>query len=156
MKGNHMPIYKGMPTQIADRFRSGEVDAYGNPPEQSISDGSAPCRCCLKLIPAGEEMLILAYRPFKNLHAYAETGPVFLCAKSCRPTDIGFPEIVVSPEYLLRAYSKNEKIIYGTGKITKSSNIEKYASELLTRKNVAFVDLRSAQNNCWQARILSG
>jgi hypothetical protein len=54
---------------------------------------------------------------------------------------------------LLKAYSVDERIIYGTGQITARSGIEGYARSLLARDDVAFVDIRSAKNNCWQVRI---
>jgi len=149
-----MPIFQGMPKEIADKYRTGAPDAYGNKAEQMVSDGDAPCRCCLRIIPKGKEMLVFAYRPFKKVQPYAETGPVFLCAIECHAGDNEeTPEILTSPSYLLKGYSSNERIIYGTGKITATDEIESYADELLKRADVAFVDLRSASNNCWQARL---
>lgn len=151
-----MPIFNGMPVKIADEYRAGSPDAYGNPPERAISDGDAPCRCCLRGIPEGEEMLVLAYCPFNKLQPYAETGPVFLCAKTCRPIyKSKHPDILTSSEYLLKGYSSDERIIYGTGQITTVDEIENYADMLLERADVYFVDLRSAKNNCWQARLTS-
>lgn len=148
-----MPTYRGMPVAQAEAYRAGSADAYGNPPERKLSEGGAPCRCCLEMIPEGEEMLVLAYRPFDGLQPYAETGPIFLCAESCAPKGTGLPDVVVSPDYLLKAYSADQRIIYGTGRITPRDEIDAYAGSLLDREDVAFVDLRSARNNCWQARI---
>lgn len=149
-----MPKFNGMPVAIADGLRSGSLDAYGNIPERKVSDGSAPCRCCLNLIAEGDTMLVLAYRPFSALQPYAETGPVFLCADTCRPSfDDETPACLVSSEYLLKGYSSDERIVYGTGQITALNNIRDYADQILAREDVAFVDLRSAKNNCWQARL---
>ena len=33
------------------------------------------------------------------------------------------PEVVVSPEYLLKGYSSDERIVYGTGQITPKADI---------------------------------
>ncbi len=148
-----MPKFIGMPAAIADQYRAGMADAYGNPPEHQTSDGAAPCRCCLRMIAQGEPMLVLAYRPFEAVHAYAETGPIFLCADQCAPTGTALPEAVVSPDYLLKAYSADERIIYGTGQITPRGDVESYAALLLARDDVVFVDIRSARNNCWQVRV---
>lgn len=140
-----------------DGLRAGGPDAYGNPAELAISNGQGnPCRCCLKTIPAGEEMLICAARPFKGLHAYAETGPIFLCAKACTPhTGTAKPPILdASPEFLVKSYSRDDRIIYGTGKITLSDHIAQYATDLLARGDVAYVDVRSARNNCFLTRIV--
>ncbi len=149
-----MPAYSGMPPAEADDFRRGKADANGQPPEKGISDGTAPCRCCLSLIEDGKPMLVLGYRPFETLHPYAETGPVFICDQTCRPpSDAEFPAVLVSPDYLLKAYSSDERIIYGTGQITPLAEVASYADALLARDDVAFVDLRSARNNCWQVRM---
>ena len=80
-------------------------------------------------------------------------GPVFVCADECAPEGSGEPPIIVSPDYLLKAYSTDQRIIYGTGRITPKAEISTYADTLLARDDVAFVDLRSARNNCWQARL---
>ena len=125
-----MPIFQGMPKETADKYRTGAPDAYGNKAEQMVSDGDAPCRCCLRVIPKRKKMIVLAYRPFNSLQPYAETGPVFLCATACQPEDYeGAPEILTSPDYLLKGYSSDERIIYGTGKITATNEIESYADE---------------------------
>lgn len=147
--------FHGLPQATADALRVGGQDAYGMPAEQSVSNGAGnPCRCCLKFIPKDAPMLICAHKPFGANQPYAETGPIFLCADACRAKDIAFPEVLHgSPDYLLKAYSHDERIIYGTGQITPSAEIEGYAETLLTRAEVAFVDVRSARNNCWQARI---
>ncbi|SCZ72882.1 Protein of unknown function [Epibacterium ulvae] len=78
-----MPCFSGMSQEDTDAFRQGGVDAYGNSPERMKSDGTTPCRCCLKLIEAGSVRLVLAYLPFGELQRDAETGPIFLCGNDC-------------------------------------------------------------------------
>lgn len=138
-------------------LRQGGPDAYGMPAERVVSDGAGnPCRSCLHDVPKGAEMLICAAMPFPAKQPYAETGPIFLCADACTPWDgQGVPPVLTtSPDYLLKAYSADHRIIYGTGKITLSEEIAGYAEELLARDGVAFVDVRSARNNCFQTRIV--
>ena len=137
-------------------LRAGAADVYGNPAEHATSDGKGkPCRCCLAQVPDGAEMLIAAARPFPTLHAYAETGPIFLCAEACAPYDgAGLPPILrSSPTYLLKAYDADHRIIYGTGQITPQADLESYAAHLLAMDGTAFVDVRSATNNCFLTRI---
>lgn len=150
---------KGMPTELARHYQSGGLDAYGLPPERALSDGQGnPCRHCLQPIAEGKDYLILAYRPFGALQPYAETGPVFLCADQCEPwLGDGLPPAQrLSPDYLLKAYDARERIIYGTGRIVPQAEVLDYAAALLDRPEARFVDLRSARNNCWQARITRG
>ncbi|MBU2980395.1 DUF1203 domain-containing protein [Lentibacter algarum] len=150
-----MTTYAGMPQAEADALRAGGPDAYGTPAERSISSGAGnPCRCCLQNVPEGAEMLICAHKPFTANQPYAETGPIFLCADHCEVKGTFLPPVLTtSPDYLLKAYSHDERIIYGTGQITAKSELESYASSLLARDDVAFVDVRSSRNNCWQVRI---
>lgn len=140
------------------QLRAGGLDANGQVAERSVSDGGGnPCRSCLNDVPKGAEMLICAARPFPTLQPYAETGPIFLCADDCEAwSGQGVPPILeTSPDYLLKAYSADNRIIYGTGKITVAAALAGYASELLARDGVAFVDVRSARNNCFQTRIVA-
>ena len=147
-----------LPGDTVNALRNGGPDAYGCPPEKAVSDGDGnPCRHCLDFIPKGAEMLILAYRPFDALQPYAETGPIFLCAHDCRPwTGTGIPPMLDSPDYLLKAYTADQRIRYGTGKIVPKDEIAAYAAQLLARDEISFVDVRSARNNCFQTRIVRG
>ncbi|MFE3839052.1 DUF1203 domain-containing protein [Pseudogemmobacter sonorensis] len=144
-----------LPTDKVDALRRGGTDAHGLPPERTLSDGSDnPCRHCLDFIPEGAGMLVLAWRPFTRIHPYAETGPIFLCAQDCPAWHgAGRPPILSSPDYLLKGYTADERIRYGSGKIVANAGIEAYAAELLADDEIAFVDVRSARNNCFQLRI---
>lgn len=136
--------------------RAGGPDAYGLPAERTISDGVRnPCRSCLHDVPEGAKMLILAARPFPDPQPYAETGPIFLCADDCVPwSGMNLPPILTtSPDFLLKGYSHDHRIIYGTGKVVAQSDLESYAGGLLAREDVAYVDVRSSRNNCFQTRI---
>lgn len=148
--------YHPMPTATVQALRRGELDAYGNPPERSLSDGAGnPCRHCLDFVPKGAAMLILAHRPFDGLHPYAETGPIFLCAADCVAwSGEGVPPILTSsPDYLLKGYTADQRIRYGTGKVVPRDALADYAADLLGRADISFVDVRSARNNCFQLRI---
>jgi hypothetical protein len=154
-----MPIaFIPMPTEIARRYQAGGPDANGQPPERAISDGpGTPCRHCLKNIPKGAGMLILAHRPFPAPQPYAELGPIFLCAdpETCiapEPSD-ALPEVLASPEYILRGYSAQDRIVYGTGAVVPTARIAAEAEARLADPRVAYVHVRSARNNCYQVRI---
>lgn len=146
-----------LPTDEVRAYQSGQPDAYGNPPERTISTGTGnPCRHCLRNIPEGDEMLILAHRPFAGTHPYAETGPIFLCAELCaRHEDSGdLPEILTSaPDYLIKGYGADDRIVYGTGAVTSASDIARAAAGIFARPDVAYIHVRSSRNNCYQARI---
>ena len=149
-------IFSGMSTQEANAYRTGALDAYGNPPEQGTSSGNGvPCRHCMKTVPKGEAFLVLAYRPFDGLHPYAETGPVFICKYACAaPDGFDMPDVLtISPQYLIKGYTADQRIKYGTGAIIAEAKTADRLDELFSDTELAFVDIRSAKNNCWLARV---
>lgn len=147
-----------IPTEIARALQAGGFDSYGLLPERRVSDGGGnPCRHCLRMIPEGAGMLVLAHRPFGSLQPYAETGPIFLCADPCDAGGgVEVPEILASPDYIVRGYGPDERIVYGTGGVVQTGDIPARAEVLLARSDVAFVHVRSARNNCFQLRVERG
>ncbi|WP_299701310.1 DUF1203 domain-containing protein [uncultured Tateyamaria sp.] len=151
-----MPRFTALPTDLVQTYRAGGPDAFGNPPERKISDGGAnPCRHCLRNIPAGSEMLVLAHKPFDGTHPYAEVGPIFLCADECaRGGGADLPDILTtSPDYLIKGYSADDRIVYGTGTITPTPDIQTRVAAIFADPDVAYIHVRSARNNCYQTRI---
>jgi len=152
--------FVAMPTDIAHAYQSGQPDAYGRTPERRVSDGDGvPCRHCLTDVAAGEEYLVLAYRPFPDLQPYAETGPIFLHAAQCarHPEAAETPELFSrSKRLLMRGYGADDRILYGTGQVVATEDVAETAADLLDREEVAYVHLRSASNNCYQCRIDRG
>lgn len=144
-----------IPTGTVRAYQSGAPDANGQTPERHVSDGGGnPCRHCLRMIPKGAGMLVLAHRPFPAPQPYAEVGPIFLCAETCAPgAGRVLPEMLSSPDYILRGYGADERIVYGTGAVTPTARIAARAADLLADPRVAYVHVRSARNNCFQVRV---
>ncbi|MDQ0561472.1 hypothetical protein QO004_003266 [Rhizobium mesoamericanum] len=145
-----------MPAADAENLWNGGRDAYGFLPETMVSDGPGhPCRHCLKNIDAGEELLVFAYRPFPELQPYAETGPIFLHKQPCEryAAEEVLPPVLTSPDFIVRGYNTENRIVYGTGAVTPTPDIRSYATQLLDRPDIAYVHVRSARNNCYQCRI---
>ena len=147
--------YAALPTEIARHYQMGGSDANGQVPERVVAEGTGnPCRHCLKMVPEGAGMLILAHRPFPVPQPYAELGPIFLCAEPCaQGGGAEMPEILASPEYIVRGYGADDRIVYGTGGVVATGAIPKRAGELLDDPRVAYLHVRSARNNCYQLRI---
>jgi len=150
--------FEPMDTATADHLRSGGLDSNGNLPERKISDGiGVPCRCCMKIVDKGEPYLVAAWRPFTKTHAYAETGPVFLHAESCaaEPVQLGeLPAFLQSPDYILRGYDSDERIVYGTAGVIKLEAMTARIEELLCEPAVKAVHIRSSRNNCYHYRAV--
>lgn len=151
-----MPKFTALATDIVRKLQSGAPDANGQPAERKVSDGAGnPCRHCLRDIPEGHEMLILAHRPFESVQPYSEVGPIFLCADPCqRAEDTNtLPEILTSsPDYLIKGYGSDERIVYGTGAVVAQKALSQRIDSVLKDPRVRFVHVRSARNNCYQAR----
>jgi hypothetical protein len=147
--------FLAIPTDVVRAYQAGGRDANGQGPERKVSDGGGnPCRHCLKMIPEGSGMLVLAHRPFPAPQPYAEVGPIFLCADAC---DAGggeaLPEMLASSDYIVRGYGMDDRIVYGTGGVVATRAIPARAGELFADPRVAYVHVRSARNNCYQCRI---
>ncbi|MGV8985587.1 MAG: DUF1203 domain-containing protein [Cypionkella sp.] len=142
-------------TETARHYQMGGPDANGQVPERTISDGEGnPCRHCLRMIPQGAGMLILAHRPFPAPQPYAEVGPIFLCAEPCEAgggTDL--PAILTSATYIVRGYGPDDRIVYGTGAVVATGALTSEAEARLSDPRIAYVHVRSARNNCFQVRI---
>ncbi|WP_371225470.1 DUF1203 domain-containing protein [Roseovarius sp. 2305UL8-3] len=148
--------FHGLPTAEVQAAKKNGLDAYGGAIETHVSKGAAyPCRHCLGETLEGEDYLILAWRPFETTNAYAETGPIFLCAAECKAATPSstVPDILRAPRYLVRGYSTDERIVYGTGEVVPTADIPEFAETLLNDPQIAFVDVRSASNNCFQCRV---
>lgn len=151
--------FEPMDETTAALFRNGGADANGNAPERHTSNGSGvPCRRCMNLVGKDEPYLIAAWRPFAASHAYAETGPVFLHAEACAPDPIGpdeLPAFLASPDYILRGYDADERIVYGTGGVISRDAIPARILDLLNQPAVKAVHIRSSRNNCYHCKAVA-
>ncbi len=147
--------YVAIGTDLVRHYQAGGADANGQVPERKVSDGDGkPCRHCLKMIPKGAGMLVLAHRPFPAPQPYAEIGPIFLCADACEGGGgRALPDVLDSPDYIVRGYGRDDRIVYGSGGVIATEAIPARAGELFCDSRVAYLHVRSARNNCYQCRI---
>jgi Protein of unknown function (DUF1203). len=153
------PVFIPLPAAVAAHYRAGGADAYGLRPERRVvQGGGVPCRATLRLLPEGAPYLIVAHRPFEGLNPYTETGPIFLSADegagAAPSTEL--PPFLASPAYILRGYSADERIIYGTGQVVPTDDLIAASALLLDRHEVAFLHIRSSTNNCFHCRVERG
>ncbi|WP_394689249.1 DUF1203 domain-containing protein [Hoeflea sp.] len=148
--------FEPMDLVTATHLRNAGLDSNGNPPEQQTSNGiGVPCRVCMKMVGKDEPFLVAGWRPFSATHAYAETGPVFLHAKECTADPVpsgALPEFLESPDYILRGYDADERIVYGTGGVIKLEDMLARMEELLSQPNIEAVHIRSSRNNCYHCK----
>jgi hypothetical protein len=151
--------FTALPTEPVRALQAGAPDANGQPPESVLATGGGnPCRHCLTMIEPGAPMLILAHRPFPAPQPYAEVGPIFLHAEACEQAVPGpdLPEMLAAPDYIVRGYGANDRIVYSSGGVVARERIAARAAELLADPAIAYVHIRSARNNCYQCRVERG
>lgn len=146
---------RGIDTTFVDSIRAGGADANGQPALRRRAVGPAnPCRHCLQLIAEGDDMLVLAHRPFDSLQPYAELGPIFLHRHACQRYDAGrLPGWFVHLQpALIRGYDTHDEIRYETGDVVAGRDLPAACERILGRADVAYVHIRS-RYNCFQCRV---
>jgi hypothetical protein len=156
-----MPLrFVPMPSRDAAALRGGAPDANGQKPEVRVAQESgAPCRHCLAPIASGERYLLAGYRPFPEPQPYAEIGPVFLHAESCPGyEDTGGLPPILTPgrECIIRGYGHDDRIVYGSGRVVENGTIRDQAEGPFGDARIAYIHVRSANNNCYQCRVDRG
>ena len=145
----------GIDSGFAELVRSDGVDANGHRALTRKAVGLAnPCRHCLQLIAEGDEMLVLAYRPFKALQPYAEVGPIFLHGREClryESNDLP-PWFAYLQPALIRGYGNDDWIRYESGAVVEGGKLANECEEILAQPEVAYVHIRS-KFNCFQCRV---
>ena len=145
-----------MQTDQARAMQAGAPDDNGQTAEIVISDGNAnECRHCMQFIEQGEPMLIFGHRPFNSVQPFAELGPVLLHQRQCEQykSSHGLPDIYTDREMIVRAYTAEDRIIYGTGKVIPMHTLNARAEALFREPDVAYLHVRSASNNCYHFRL---
>lgn len=150
--------FEPMDEATAAHLRSGGPDDYGNTPERKVSDGAGvPCRRCMGMVGKDEPYLVVAWRPFTETHAYAETGPVFLHAEPCEAEPVRqgtLPAFLKNPDYILRGYGADQRIVYGTGGVIMLDDIPERIEKLLGEPAIEAVHIRSSRNNCYHCKAV--
>ncbi len=148
-------LVTAIPTAELDRIRAGGVDDLGNELRPQRADGGEPLRCCLRDATAGEDLLLIGYRPSPLGGPYAETGPVFVHADRCA----GYREPAAYPAgfrhrtLVFRSYGPDGRIV--DGEVVTGPDTEPAIERLLGRPEVARIDIRSIPYGCYLFRIES-
>lgn len=146
---------RGIDTGFVESIRAGGPDANGQAALSRKAVGLAnPCRHCLQLIAEGDDMLVLAHRPFDGVQPYAELGPIFLHRHACQRYEgerlpAWFAHLQPA---LVRGYDVNDWIRYETGDVVAGSQLPAACERILGHADVAYVHIRS-RFNCFQCRV---
>jgi hypothetical protein len=143
------------PEVVADLLR---LDDAGRPPRiVTHDDGGSPLRCCLRLSRPGEQVALVSYAPLRRWAkqqgvdpgAYDETGPIFLHTEPCGGRiDDGYPVELRGSERMMRAYSKEGRILRGEI-VAPNGDFEGAIADLLADPDVAVVHGRAIDFGCF-------
>ena len=148
-------LVRGIDSAFVNSIRAGGVDANAQVAVPSKAAGARnPCRHCLQLIAEGDDLLVLAYRPFATLQPYAELGPIFLHARNCeqyceRQLPAWFAQLQPA---IIRGYYANDWICYSSGNVISGADLGAECEKILSNPEVAYVHIRS-KFNCFQCRV---
>lgn len=150
-----------LPQSFLDRVRHQGLDDQGQPVERFVStEGGEPCRDVLRRARPGEELILASFSPFAQAGPYREFGPVFVLANPSSdempvgtsfPTSGEDPEAYFNDRLVLRAYSRDERIV--SSEMVEAAEAPAVARRLLTAPEVAFLHARFPTYGCFACRI---
>ncbi len=143
-----------IPLDMAERARRTRKDEFGH--DLVIRFDRAPCRVCLRISEAAEDLLLLSYRPLPDRNPYAEVGPIFIHVRDCAPYESldTFPHDFRARELVLRAYDAEGSIF--DAKVAPPGEGERVAGEFLADRGVAEVHVRHRSYTCFAFKIVRG
>jgi hypothetical protein len=125
------------------------------------ADGGSPLRCCLRRSTPGEELYLIAYRPFGRPGPYAEVGPVFVHASPCpgyRENDVypagyrDWPTMVFRP-YRHHAELNCDSIAYDAIQMGDGGTAETLIGAILADPTINFIHTRNVYAGCFMFSI---
>jgi hypothetical protein len=142
-----------MPTPTAEQLRA-DVGAGRRPATRVALDGpGGPCRHCLRLGAAGEELLLLTYQPFLGEGPYAVPSPIFLHAEPCARYSASdeIPPFARDGLRAARSYDAANRLI--DGEVVAGATLESTIERLLANDRADFVHVHSADAGCFTFRV---
>jgi hypothetical protein len=134
-------------------------DDLGNPLAPWVVQGWEPLRCCLRLAVPGEDVALIAYRPFEETSPWSEVGPVFVHRSGCEgyADSSRLPEALRSGPRILRTYHADGSLDYAdTTRVPEGEDVEPVLRDLLSRRDVALVHVRADTSQCFTYEVVAG
>jgi uncharacterized protein DUF1203 len=141
-------------TEVAEAVRESQKDPHFNfPAYTGIAKGDAPCRHCLKIIPAGEQATLFTYDAFEGVEKLPLPGPVYIHSKSCvrYPKDGGFPAELKNSPRTLNAYAQGRRLL--AQEYVENGTVDSAVEKLFSRADVEYIHVRSTTAGCYTFRI---
>jgi hypothetical protein len=149
------------PATLAE-IRRAARDRFGNELTPIVdADGGSPLRCCLRRSTPGEQLYLIAHRPFSRPGPYAEAGPVFVHAGPCpgyRENDAypagyrDWPTMVFRP-YRHDAELNCDAIAYDAIQMGDGATAETLIDAIFSDPTINFIHTRNVYAGCFMFSI---
>jgi Protein of unknown function (DUF1203) len=153
---------QAIPSSTLAEIRLAGHDRFGNPLRPIVdADGGSPLRCCLRRSTPGQELYLIAHRPFTRPGPYAEAGPVFVHASACPgypendayPADYrDWPPMVFRP-YRHDAELNYDAIAYDAIQIGGGDTAEILIRAIFADPTITFIHTRNVYAGCFMFSI---
>lgn len=143
-----------IPTEVAESVRATmKAPVYGHPAHREAGDDAAPCRHCLRLIPAGADRLLFTYDRFAGIESLPQPGPVFIHAEPCERyvEDAGIPDELRASPRTLEGYGKARRLL--AQEYVADGLMESAAARIFARPEVEYIQVNSTTAGCYTFRI---
>jgi hypothetical protein len=139
-------------TAEAERVRAEIIAGVRPATILTLDEAGPPCRHCLEVGSAGEEMLLLTYQPFAGESAYTVPSPIFLHAAECRRFENeGLPALATHGLRAVRSYDAGHALV--EGEVAEGAELESTIVRLLASPNAAYLHVHSATAGCFTFRV---
>jgi hypothetical protein len=155
---NQLRVIPIRPERLAAMV-SADRDDLGNPLTAWPVEGWEPLRCCLRLAEPGEDVALIAYRPFEETSPWSEVGPVFVHRSACEgyADDSVLPEALRRGPRILRTYHADGSLDYADiTRVADGEDVEPVLHDLLGRAAVARVHVRADTSQCFTYEVVPG
>lgn len=146
-----------LPAEFAGRVRANGPDDFGRISQVTIATGGEPVRDELRRAVAGERLILCSYQSVPLPSAFAETGPVYLCAApttAAPPAPDELPPGYFNRLFALRAYNAANEIIDSI--LVEPSDAPALIRRWLARPEVSHLHARFAGHGCYACRFDRG
>jgi len=151
-----------IPSTTLAEVRLAGHDRFGNDLIPLVDPaGGSPLRCCLRRSRPGEELCLIAYRPFTRPGPYAEAGPVFVHAGACTgylendayPAGYrDWPTMVFRP-YRHHAELNCDAIAYDAIQMGEGATAEALIGRIFADPTIEFIHTRNVHAGCFMFGI---
>lgn len=141
-----------IPTETAARWRSTGRDDRGNALIKRTVDGPGfPCRHCLRLGAAGENMLLGSYDLPRPQGVYWTPSPIFLHAEECPrfTAEDTIAPIVLAPGIVsVRSYDAEQMCLYDLGAVSEGQDVAPILARAVADPRTRFINIHTARPGC--------